>query len=639
MKKLRLLLSITYIIMMLVLVFNYVIADTDNDKTQLAYRYIDTYKIIAVEEMHRIGVPASITLAQGLLESNYGRSRLARVGNNHFGIKCKSYWKGDTIRITDDAPNECFRKYRSVEESYVDHSNFLFDHPQDRYIHLFQLDRTNYKGWARGLKKAGYATAPHYAESLIKLIERYNLQQFDFMKPADFYIVQKRNPQSASVINRPQPVKPKPPSQLSQIGGVVYGVSDQTHSVPNSTQSYRHTTNTQTQHATYPWTKQGQQEKIVYNYSQNGNGANRPVPMDVRAANNKTVNPTNTIGSIGESYPKYNYPWNQPQAATTTKSYATTPQTYNPSIPQYVEPTAPKQTVREHVTDEIASTQYPTVQPTQKPTPPPQTVTIVAPSTPASTPYPGEVTTPVTKSSVPVTPSPTANTSTNDTYTRTIPTPPASTNKENEEAVQSKTKSRFVFTVEKEEPPIVQAPPVQEAQPSPPSSTTTDTLQMAQTVEEEEVLGGQTPNASIPSSLPPSTPPSANPSPPPPSNSSTPPSPPILIETVINGCKAVVTDQPIHMNKVSSKYGISLKKVRAYNDLKPNRQVPANIPIFLEKKKGKASKDNNEHIVERGETIELIAQKYGMRVKSIYKFNKQLYPGAQPVVGQVITLR
>ena len=139
--------------------------------------YIKKYASIAVSEMHRSGVPASITLAQGMLESRYGLSSLAADGNNHFGIKCHRNWKGRTMRVNDDAPNECFRVYKSAEESFRDHSDFL--RYQDRYKALFELKPTDYKGWAKGLKKAGYATDPKYAEKLIKLIEDYRLYQYD----------------------------------------------------------------------------------------------------------------------------------------------------------------------------------------------------------------------------------------------------------------------------------------------------------------------------------------------------------------------------------------------------------------------------------------------------------------------------
>ncbi len=140
--------------------------------------YIDTYKEMAVIEMIRSGIPASITLAQGILESGSGNSRLAREANNHFGIKCHKEWTGPSIRLDDDAPNECFRKYESPEMSFRDHTDFL--RTRERYAFLFELDPTDYKAWARGLKKAGYATNPKYADILIDLIERYELYRYDY---------------------------------------------------------------------------------------------------------------------------------------------------------------------------------------------------------------------------------------------------------------------------------------------------------------------------------------------------------------------------------------------------------------------------------------------------------------------------
>ena len=139
--------------------------------------YIQKYKSLAVEEMEVYGIPASITMAQALLESDNGNGRLAREGNNHFGIKCKSTWTGATISHDDDAKGECFRKYPSVEESYRDHSEFL--DKSARYQDLFKLDPTDYKGWAHGLQKAGYATNPQYAQQLIKIIEDYQLFLLD----------------------------------------------------------------------------------------------------------------------------------------------------------------------------------------------------------------------------------------------------------------------------------------------------------------------------------------------------------------------------------------------------------------------------------------------------------------------------
>lgn len=139
--------------------------------------YFEIYGALAVNEMHRSGVPASITLAQGALESADGNSRLARNANNHFGIKCHNDWNGRKTFQDDDARNECFRKYPSVEESYRDHSEYL--RSKQRYAFLFEFDPTDYKAWARGLKKAGYATSPTYADALIRIIEEYDLHTYD----------------------------------------------------------------------------------------------------------------------------------------------------------------------------------------------------------------------------------------------------------------------------------------------------------------------------------------------------------------------------------------------------------------------------------------------------------------------------
>ncbi len=147
-------------------------------KEQDVVDYIEQYKNLAIAEQIRSGVPASITLAQGIHESAAGKSDLATRGNNHFGIKCKSTWTGDTLLHDDDAKQECFRKYPSSEQSYVDHSNFLKG--STRYSALFTLEITDYIGWASGLKKAGYATNPLYVRKLTELVEKYNLQQYTY---------------------------------------------------------------------------------------------------------------------------------------------------------------------------------------------------------------------------------------------------------------------------------------------------------------------------------------------------------------------------------------------------------------------------------------------------------------------------
>ena len=138
--------------------------------------YIENYQQIAIEEMQRTGVPASIKLAQGIHETTAGTSVLVRKSNNHFGIKCKSNWTGERVSHTDDAPNECFRKYDDPAQSYRDHSDFL--RSGSRYASLFNLDPLDYSGWAYGLKKAGYATNPKYPQIIIRLIEEYHLQDY-----------------------------------------------------------------------------------------------------------------------------------------------------------------------------------------------------------------------------------------------------------------------------------------------------------------------------------------------------------------------------------------------------------------------------------------------------------------------------
>lgn len=143
---------------------------------QVTESYIAQYAPLAKEQMKKYGVPASITLAQGILESGNGNSELAKKANNHFGIKCHNTWEGERVYFDDDEKNECFRKYPNVSDSFEDHSLFL---KKPRYESLFELKITDYKGWAEGLKKCGYATSPTYATQLIQLIEKYGLDQYD----------------------------------------------------------------------------------------------------------------------------------------------------------------------------------------------------------------------------------------------------------------------------------------------------------------------------------------------------------------------------------------------------------------------------------------------------------------------------
>lgn len=153
------------------------VLSNDTLKRITPHEYVALYSHIAVKHMKEYGIPASITLAQGILESGSGNSDLARNANNHFGIKCHRGWEGESYLKDDDAKNECFRKYKTAEESFTDHAVFLTT--RSRYATLFELGSTDYKAWAHGLKAAGYATNPEYAERLIGVIERYELHEYD----------------------------------------------------------------------------------------------------------------------------------------------------------------------------------------------------------------------------------------------------------------------------------------------------------------------------------------------------------------------------------------------------------------------------------------------------------------------------
>ncbi len=157
-----------------------------SERKGTVYEYIAAYKAAAVKEMYRSRIPASITLAQGILESSNGNSRLAKEANNHFGIKCKKTWTGRTLYEDDDEAQECFRAYETAEDSYRDHSDFLMKNT--RYAFLFDLQSTDYQGWAKGLKSAGYATNPNYAPILIDLIERHKLFELDKLTPEDLNV-------------------------------------------------------------------------------------------------------------------------------------------------------------------------------------------------------------------------------------------------------------------------------------------------------------------------------------------------------------------------------------------------------------------------------------------------------------------
>lgn len=185
-----------------------------------ASSYIENYKDLAISEMKRTGIPASITLAQGMLESDFGRSSLARVANNHFGIKCHNDWRGQTVRQHDDSRNECFRKYQRPEDSFYDHSDFL--RSGSRYTSLFRLDPYDYKAWAHGLRRAGYATNPDYANMIIRKIEENNLQALDRGYTASVSKQDVKTAENAAVRQAP-PVKPatdtvkQPPVQAGTI--------------------------------------------------------------------------------------------------------------------------------------------------------------------------------------------------------------------------------------------------------------------------------------------------------------------------------------------------------------------------------------------------------------------------------------
>lgn len=166
-------------------------------KADVQTEYIQKYASIAVKEMKRTGVPASITLAQGILESDSGRSALARKGNNHFGIKCHNDWSGKKMYFDDDKRDECFRVYANAEASFRDHSDFL--RGKDRYKSLFDLKTTDYKAWAKGLKKAGYATDPNYANRLIGIIEQYELYEYDTK-------TKEKTPEPPSVVETPKEI-------------------------------------------------------------------------------------------------------------------------------------------------------------------------------------------------------------------------------------------------------------------------------------------------------------------------------------------------------------------------------------------------------------------------------------------------
>jgi len=187
------------LVILFLLLFNWASAQAQPAERRITREeYIEKYKDDAIREMLKSGVPASITLAQGILESGNGNSPLAVYAKNHFGVKCHKGWTGESMRLDDDEKNECFRKYETVYESYQDHSDFLVT--RSRYDFLFELKITDYKGWARGLKKAGYATNPKYANMLIMLIEKNNLNQYDnYAKVPPRKLAKTRKPSKGSL--------------------------------------------------------------------------------------------------------------------------------------------------------------------------------------------------------------------------------------------------------------------------------------------------------------------------------------------------------------------------------------------------------------------------------------------------------
>jgi len=183
--------------------------------------YVFHYKDIAMSNMRNFGIPASIILAQGILESGSGQSNLAMNANNHFGIKCYTDWKGETAYQDDDAAQECFRKYKNPEESYQDHADILSK--RSRYASLFKLQKGDYKAWAKGLKAAGYATDPNYPEKLINYIERYQLDQYDNQVLGKKYVLNA----SQNVIPKTKSINKSPQANQYEVqkGDTLYSIS------------------------------------------------------------------------------------------------------------------------------------------------------------------------------------------------------------------------------------------------------------------------------------------------------------------------------------------------------------------------------------------------------------------------------
>ena len=204
------------------------------------YAYIDQYKSVAVAKMQEHHIPASITMAQGILESACGKSRLSSEGNNHFGIKCHENWEGDTILIDDDELQECFRKYASAEESYNDHSLFL--KYRKRYANLFELDVMDYTAWAKTLKADGYATNPKYPELLTGLIERYHLAQLDtiaMMGDSALLLSWTAKQKQPEIVTPPAPQEPAMPVSTSTSSPKVFTALGNDYPAGSSPFTYR----------------------------------------------------------------------------------------------------------------------------------------------------------------------------------------------------------------------------------------------------------------------------------------------------------------------------------------------------------------------------------------------------------------
>lgn len=232
--------------------------------------YIQKYQLLAIEEMNRSGIPASIKMAQACLESGNGNSELSRKSNNHFGIKCKSNWTGKKVYHDDDAEGECFRKYKSVEDSYIDHTNFLMDNP--RYFFLFQLKPDDYVGWAKGLKQAGYATAKDYAERLIKIIEENQLYRLDYKISFNELAVNGNKPLDSKNVSHNLTINPYQTHAVTLRNGVKSVVVKDGDTYETIAQEF------------------GLKDWVLYKYNDHPKGY-RPLPNEIiyiQAKNNKT---------------------------------------------------------------------------------------------------------------------------------------------------------------------------------------------------------------------------------------------------------------------------------------------------------------------------------------------------------------